>query len=279
MSFVNATPEYVAAAASDLANIGATINSANSAALGPTSSVPAAGADAVSAGIAVLFDAHAQAYQALSAQAALFHRQFVQLMSGGAAQYAIAEAANAAPLQTAEHTVLSEANASSQVLTTGEPLIGTAAQTGSVATGVPAATAGLAGGAAPAVPAGHLATAVSAAPAAATVAAPASTPVTAAPAGSAALASAPASAPLAAMQAATPAYSPATAAAAAAEVPEAASTPVAPVEAGTPGFSPAAAMPAAVRAGADTPAVAPAYSPATAGPAGSAKGQPAAIAD
>ncbi len=112
MSFVNATPEYVAAAASDLANIGSTISSANSAAVGPTSSVSAAGADSVSAAIAQLFGAHAQAYQAISAQAAQFHQQFVQLMSSGAAQYASAEAANAGPLQASP------------------PLIGGAAQAG-----------------------------------------------------------------------------------------------------------------------------------------------------
>ena len=48
--------------------------------MGPTSSVSAAGADSVSAAIAQLFGAHAQAYQAISAQAAQFHEQFVQLM-------------------------------------------------------------------------------------------------------------------------------------------------------------------------------------------------------
>ncbi|OBK23860.1 hypothetical protein A5634_04705 [Mycobacterium asiaticum] len=59
----------------------------------------AAGADDVSAAIAALFGAHAQAYQQLSAQAAQFHQQFVQLMTAGAAQYAGAEAANATPMQ------------------------------------------------------------------------------------------------------------------------------------------------------------------------------------
>jgi len=81
-----------------LANIGSAIGSANTAAEGPTSSVLAPGADEVSAGIAALFGAHSQAYQALSAQAALFHQQFVHLMSAGAAQYAQTEAANATPL-------------------------------------------------------------------------------------------------------------------------------------------------------------------------------------
>ncbi len=55
------------------------------AALGPISSVFAAGADEVSASIAALFGSHAQVYQALSAQAAQHSmQQFVQLMNGGA---------------------------------------------------------------------------------------------------------------------------------------------------------------------------------------------------
>ncbi|PJE18374.1 MAG: PE family protein [Mycobacterium sp.] len=99
MSYVFASPEWVAAAASDLASIGSTINSASAAAAAPTSAVMAAGADDVSAVIAALFGAHAQAYQQLSAQAAMFHEQFVQLMSAGANLYAGAEAANATPMQ------------------------------------------------------------------------------------------------------------------------------------------------------------------------------------
>ena len=114
------------AAATDLANIGSTISSANSAALGPTSSVVAAGADEVSAAVTALFGAHAQAYQALSAQAAQFHQQFVQLINGGAAQYAAAEAANSSPLQTFEHDVPGVINAPSQALT-DRPLIGNGA--------------------------------------------------------------------------------------------------------------------------------------------------------
>jgi len=60
----------VAAAATDLARVGSTLSAANLAAVVPTSSVIAAGADEVSASVAALFGAHAQAYQALSAQAA-----------------------------------------------------------------------------------------------------------------------------------------------------------------------------------------------------------------
>lgn len=57
MSFVVAAPEFVAAATTDLANLGST----NAAAAFPTTSVITAGADQVSAGIAALFGAHAQA--------------------------------------------------------------------------------------------------------------------------------------------------------------------------------------------------------------------------
>jgi hypothetical protein len=106
MPFVIAAPEFVTAAASDLAHIGSTISAANVAALAPTSGVLAAGADEVSMSVAALFGAHAQAYQALSAQAASFHQQFVALMNSGAGQYAATEAANASPLQTVEQDLL-----------------------------------------------------------------------------------------------------------------------------------------------------------------------------
>ncbi|OBK95777.1 hypothetical protein A5645_11130 [Mycobacterium asiaticum] len=98
MSWVNAAPEYVAAAANDLAGIASTLSAANSAAAFPTSGVLPAGADEVSAGIAALFGAHAQAYQMLSSQAVAFHEQFVQLMTAGANQYDSAEARNSTPM-------------------------------------------------------------------------------------------------------------------------------------------------------------------------------------
>ena len=49
--------------------------------------------------MAALFGSHAQAYQALSAQAAAFHSQFVQVVHTGAGHYALTEATNAFPLQ------------------------------------------------------------------------------------------------------------------------------------------------------------------------------------
>ncbi|MDR3656896.1 MAG: PE family protein, partial [Mycobacterium sp.] len=119
MSFVIAAPEYVTAAASDLANVASTISAANAAAASPTSELLAAGGDEVSAAVASVFGAHAQAYQALSAEAATFHQQFVQLLNSGASSYALAEAANTDPLQN----LLNAINAPFETLL-GRPLIG-----------------------------------------------------------------------------------------------------------------------------------------------------------
>ncbi|WP_255731245.1 MULTISPECIES: PE domain-containing protein [Mycobacterium] len=101
MSYVIAAPDYVAAAATDLANIGTAVNDATAMAVGPTMGALApAGADEVSAAIAAMFGAHAQAFQAISAQAAAFHNQFVELMGLGAQQYGLSEATNVASIQT-----------------------------------------------------------------------------------------------------------------------------------------------------------------------------------
>src|SRR5262245_60060922 len=102
MSYLIAAPEWLAAAATDLAGVGSSISAANAAAAAPTTSLLAAGADEVSAALAALFGAHAQTYQSLSTQAALFHQQFVQTLNAGASSYALAEAANASPLQAAQ---------------------------------------------------------------------------------------------------------------------------------------------------------------------------------
>ncbi|WP_222106503.1 PE family protein, partial [Mycobacterium simulans] len=119
MSFVIASPESVASAATDLARIGSSITQASSAAAAPTTGVLAAGADQVSAAVAALFNAQAQGYQVLSAQAAAFHQQFVQALNSGATAYTTAEAASASPLQP----VLDLINAPTQALL-GRPLIG-----------------------------------------------------------------------------------------------------------------------------------------------------------
>ncbi|MCV7091703.1 PE family protein, partial [Mycobacterium interjectum] len=95
MSFVFAMPEHVRTAATQLAGIGSTIDSATAAAAARTTQVLAAGADQVSGAVAVLFSGHAQAYQAISAQMAALHQGLVQNMSASAASYAGAEANNA----------------------------------------------------------------------------------------------------------------------------------------------------------------------------------------
>ncbi|MEK1165489.1 PE family protein, partial [Mycobacterium ulcerans] len=129
MSFLYAAPDFVAAGATDLASIGSSINAASVAAAAPTTGILAAGSDEVSTAIAGMFAAHAQAYQALSTQADLFHAQFVQLLNSGASAYTGAEAANASPLQP----VLDAVNAPSQALT-GRPVIGNGAD-GAAGTG------------------------------------------------------------------------------------------------------------------------------------------------
>jgi hypothetical protein len=98
MSFVIASPDLLTAAAADLAGIGSRVSGASAVAAAPTSSMFAAGADEVSGAVAALFSAYGQEYQALNAQAVAFHQQFVDLMTGGAAAYASAEAANTTPL-------------------------------------------------------------------------------------------------------------------------------------------------------------------------------------
>jgi hypothetical protein len=92
-------PDAVAAAASDLASVGSTLSEANAAA-GRTTGLLAAGDDEVSAAVAAVFGAQAQQFHALSAQAAAFHREFVQTLTAGGVSYAAAEAAAAVPLQS-----------------------------------------------------------------------------------------------------------------------------------------------------------------------------------
>ena len=128
MSYVIAAPDIITAAATDLANIGSTVSAANTAAATRTTGVLAAAEDEVSAAIAALFSTHGQGYQALGAQAAAFHEQFVQALTAGAGSYAGAEAANVAaftanPVQTVQQDLLSAINAPSLALT-GRPLIG-----------------------------------------------------------------------------------------------------------------------------------------------------------
>ena len=145
MSLVIAIPDVMAAAATDLANIGSTLNAAKSAAAAPTTGILAAAEDEVSAAIAALFGAHGQGFQALGAQAAAFHQQFVQTLNAGASSYAGAEAANVAafmanPAQTIGQDLTDLINAPSLALT-GRPLIGNGAN-GAPGTGANGGDAG-----------------------------------------------------------------------------------------------------------------------------------------
>jgi triacylglycerol lipase len=125
MSFVIAMPELVSSAATDLSNIGSAVTAAHAAAA-PTTGVLAAAEDEVSAAIAAVFSAHGQGFQALGAQAAAFHAQFVQTLKAGGGAYTVAEAANASPLRTLEQDVLGAINAPFRALT-GRALIGNGA--------------------------------------------------------------------------------------------------------------------------------------------------------
>lgn len=123
MSYVIATPDMLAAAASDLTNIGSTLGAANSAALARTTGLLAAAEDEVSTAIASLFSASAREYQMVSTRAAHLHAEFVHSLTRAGAAYAAAEAVNASPLQTLEQNVLAAINAPSQALT-ARPLFG-----------------------------------------------------------------------------------------------------------------------------------------------------------
>jgi hypothetical protein len=96
MSFVTTQPEQLAGAAGELAGIGSQMNVQNAAAAAPTTGLVPAAADEVSALTAAQFAAHAQMYQAVSAQAAAIHEMFVNTLATSAGSYAVTEAANAA---------------------------------------------------------------------------------------------------------------------------------------------------------------------------------------
>ena len=96
MSFLTTQPEALTAAAGNLLGIGSSMNAQNAAAAAPTTGVVPAAADEVSAVTAAQFAAHAQMYQAVSAQAAAIHEMFVNTLTTSSGSYAATEAANAA---------------------------------------------------------------------------------------------------------------------------------------------------------------------------------------
>jgi PE family len=96
MSFVTTQPEALTTAAGTLQGLGSAMAAGNMAAAAPTTGVVPAAADQVSVLTATQFAAHAQMYQAVSAQAAAIHEMFVNTLGVSAGSYAATEAANAA---------------------------------------------------------------------------------------------------------------------------------------------------------------------------------------
>jgi hypothetical protein len=94
MSFLGVKPDLLTAASCNLENIGTSLRSAHAAAAAQTTAIVAPAADEVSEAITSLFGTAAQEYQALGAQAAAFHQNFVKTLSAAAGQYVTAEAAN-----------------------------------------------------------------------------------------------------------------------------------------------------------------------------------------
>ncbi len=125
MSFTSVNPDLVAAAATHLENIGASISSANTAAAALTTELVPAAEDEVSAAIARVFGASAQEFYGLAARAAAFHSGFLQALNSSVGSYVAAESANAAALlQTARQDVAGAVNAPAEALL-GHPLIAT----------------------------------------------------------------------------------------------------------------------------------------------------------
>ena len=93
MTYVTTEPQLMSSVAADIDGIGSAISSANVAAAGPTSELLAPAADQISTAITKLFGLYSREYQAVAAQAAVFHRQFAQALAAAGGAYAAAEEA------------------------------------------------------------------------------------------------------------------------------------------------------------------------------------------
>ena len=125
MSFLNAAPDVLSMAATDLAGIGSTMGAAQTAAAAQTMGLEVAAADEVSAAIAEQFGTYAREFHALGAQAAAFHARFVQAVKASVASYVAAESVNVgALLETTRQDLLGAINTAAEALL-GRPLIGT----------------------------------------------------------------------------------------------------------------------------------------------------------
>jgi triacylglycerol lipase len=133
MSYVIAAPEFVTAAATDLANVASSVGEANTVAAARTTSMIVAAGDEVSAAVASLFTEHAQMFHALSARASAFHAQFVQALNAAGGAYTGAESANASKLVTNIFGSLPKAIPANQgAIFTGTPSLATRFEIGSL---------------------------------------------------------------------------------------------------------------------------------------------------
>lgn len=98
MSIMHAEPEMLAATAGELQSINVVARAGNAAVAGPTTGVVPAAADLVSLLTASQFAAHAQLYQAISAEAMAVQEQLATTLGISAGSYAATEAANAATI-------------------------------------------------------------------------------------------------------------------------------------------------------------------------------------
>jgi hypothetical protein len=94
MSFITVAPDVMTSASANLTNIGSWLRAAHAAAVAQTTAIAAPGADEVSAAVTSFFGRAGDEFQALGAQAAAFHDNFVGALSAGAGQYVSAEAVN-----------------------------------------------------------------------------------------------------------------------------------------------------------------------------------------
>lgn len=123
MSLLVVAPDLLTSVATELESIRSGLGAANQTAAASTTRIAAAGADEISALVAALFAGHGQEFQALTAQATAFQRQFAQMLSAAAGSYGATEAANTSPLSTLENDLLFVFNAPTEALL-GRPLIG-----------------------------------------------------------------------------------------------------------------------------------------------------------
>lgn len=109
MSYVMAAPDSIAAAATDLAVVGSTVNAAHMAAASTTAVVPAAD-DEVSTAVANLFSGVGQEFHHLVGEAATFHTQFMEHLNTSAKSYAATEATAIASLKSTANTYVTGVN-------------------------------------------------------------------------------------------------------------------------------------------------------------------------